>query len=207
MPFDAAVLDAAMQDAAPEMDASRANPPSFDWDSAFTLPEGGATFCALHVAAECDGAEDCGDGVCCATFDPISLSYSAITCEASTSCTSPNSFHLCHAGETCAADRSLECHRSLLIAQEFIGVCVPKGQPEPPPVGRGEVGVIACGSESCVVDVEQCCLSSSFDFSTLQSMPLAPRCAPLGTPCDCDGGPASDAGEPLIHEPDEDAGN
>jgi hypothetical protein len=200
---DASDADVISPPPPPPMDSGQPNFPGLDMDSSFALDDAATPFCALKVAAECDGAEDCGAGVCCATFDPINVTYSAIRCQ--DSCESLNELVLCHANQPCTADRSVVCHQSLLLGQPTFGVCVPREQPQPPPVGVGVSGEIACGDDSCIVGSEHCCLRTSFSFATLQSMPLQPYCAPLDAPCDCtDGFDDLDAGfEPRTETPND----
>jgi hypothetical protein len=182
---------AAMVDARVPEDAATSPLPPFEWDAAAWFPSGGETrLCALRVAAECDGAEDCDGGVCCAQFDPMTFSYTGIAC--ADRCDSLDQFAVCHPQQPCSANGSLVCRQSLIISHAFIGVCVPPGGPSAEPIGQVSSGAIACGANACELGRERCCLTAAFDLQSAQGAPLEPRCIASDEACDCELGVADD---------------
>jgi hypothetical protein len=156
-----------------------------------------SSICALSVGAECDGAEDCGDGqVCCGEFEPERFRYTRIAC--ADRCEGLNSFALCHAGESCSVAGQV-CRRSLIIPFDFIGVCAPPIEAPALASVAAVPDVIACGQRTCEAGVSKCCLRTRFDFAPRLPVALEPYCAPLDDSCGCDHVP------PPITD-DEDAG-
>lgn len=191
-----AALDAETEDSGAEADASEPAPPWSRWDGGFDLSDLEDEYCILRVAAECDGAEDCGQGACCARFEPSAVSYTAIEC--ADKCDYQRTFPLCHAGERCSFDGQFTCRTSLLIPHDFIGVCAPPNQFSGPPTSVAVEGAIECGAQQCVVGVEQCCLREGFDVMRAEPKKYEPYCAPIGERCDCtDGVPPRDGGTSL----------
>jgi hypothetical protein len=158
----------------------------------------------MSVAAECDGREDCDEGVCCAEFSPTSVRYERIAC--STDCTSATQFALCHPGERCSANESLVCRRSLILPFEFLGVCAAPSNIVGPPSGPASSGEITCGDETCEVGRERCCLRASFDFRTQSGGPLEPTCVGMDEPCNCDTEVGIDSPDEVDSGADNDAG-
>jgi hypothetical protein len=198
--------DASMMPPPPAMDASNSKP-QWQWDGSTDLGDWEGEYCFLHVAAECDGAEDCmraggGTGACCARLEPGSFIYTSIEC--ADECDFRQTFPLCHAGQTCTADGSTVCRTSFLLP-EFVGVCAVPLPTRGPPTGEEVAGEIDCGPERCVVGAEQCCLRRGFDTDQAQTVAHEPYCAPLGAPCDCDDQsvPPRDAGEDAIVSEDD----
>jgi hypothetical protein len=149
--------------------------------------------CSLEVGAECDGAEDCGNGeVCCGTLKELVPTYETIKCQKQ--CDPPRSFEICHAGVKCR-DGS-ECRRSSIIPHDFIGVCFDVPNRSDEPIGKPIAKEIACGPTPCEFGTEKCCLNAKVTFVT---PPAAepPYCAPLSADCLCDEKPPPrrDAGD------------
>jgi hypothetical protein len=188
--------DASLDDSGSEDDSGEPEPPWSRWDGGFNLDDLEDEYCVLRVAAECDGYEDCGSGVCCARFDPSEVSYTAIEC--ADSCDYQRTFPLCHAGQRCDFQAMDTCRTSLLIPHDFIGVCAPPNGFSGPPTGAEVEGMINCGDAQCVVGLEQCCLREGFDVKHLQPKKYEPYCAPIGAKCDCtEEIPSRDAGMSL----------
>lgn len=186
--LDASIVeDSGTEDAGP--DSSTLPPPP--WDGAVPDEE----LCVLRVAAQCDGAEDCGGRACCARYEPSAVSYTAIEC--ADSCDFQQTFPLCHAGDRCTASGDTVCRTSLLIPDDFIGVCAPESPFAGPPTGKA-TDTIDCGSQQCIVGEEQCCLREGFNLKRFRSVKYEPYCAPIGEPCGCTEVdiPARDAGTP-----------
>ena len=169
------------------VDAGRPQGPPWqpNWDAAAGF-EG--EYCYLHVGAQCDGPEDCpssdsGAGACCARIGRDSLVYTSIEC--ADSCDFSQTFPLCHAGLPCTADGNSVCRTSVLLPDDFIGVCAVPLPTLGPPTGEAVAGEIDCGPDRCVVGAEQCCMRKSFR-SDRGSVAHEPYCAPLGEPCDCE---------------------
>jgi len=200
--------DAAIEEDAsvtpPADDAGGPQRPPWSWDDLPNIdPQG--EYCWLSVAAECDGPEDCsrtggGAGACCARIDPSTFIYTSIEC--ADACDFRQTFPLCHAGLPCTADGTTVCRTSVLLPDDFIGVCAVPLPTRGPPTGEAVPGQIDCGDESCVVGAEQCCLRKGFDASKGQSVAHEPYCAPAGAPCDCEdqSDPPDDAGGGVIED-------
>lgn len=183
-PADAAI-DAAIEDAAIDagVDSGEAPPWSFFDSGIINVDE---PLCALRIAAQCDGPEDCATGACCARFAPTDVSFTAIECL--DECDFQQSFPLCHEGQVCTADGKTTCRTSPLIPGEFIGVCAPRtelSRLSPPPTSEAIEGAIVCGDDECVAGEEQCCIRESFDLKRFVPIKREPFCAPIGEPCDC----------------------
>ena len=213
-------MHVAMDAGEPRSDAasdSAVPPPPAD---AATTGEGGAveppplfplgplpvSVCAMSVAAECDGHEDCGEGqVCCGTFNPSPMSFRYESIRCADSCDNDGRhIALCHPGENCGPGQV--CRRSLLIGYEFISVCAAPADVPTLATGESVQGEIACGDATCDSDRERCCLRMRYDFADLSAHALEPYCMPSDaddTDCSCDATPPPrvDAGTP-----DEDAG-
>jgi hypothetical protein len=203
-PMDAAMdaqVDADAEVEAGMMDGGDAAGPSQGWDGSSGLGNLTGEICVLEVPAQCDGAEDCAPGECCAArFEPKSVSFTAMEC--TKRCDFQRTFPLCHAGQLCSATGDLECRTSVLLPNDSIGICALKiGGSQP--TGDDVSGEINCGAERCTVGTEQCCLRKGFDFDSFQSVPYEPYCAPIGAPCECDQAPPP---RPDAAVPDEDAG-
>jgi len=200
-----AALDASVLPPPLVVDAGDASmpPPSWRWDGGLVL-EG--EICAVRIAAQCDGPEDCplpggGLGACCGRLQPSDVSYASIKCEES--CGYETSRPLCHKGQVCTADGNKVCRTSFVIPDDFIGICAEPNELSRPPTGEAVVGKIDCGAEQCNVGSEQCCLREGYSFDDLAPVSYEPYCAPIGQPCDC-----TDISRPPRDGsvPDEDAG-
>jgi hypothetical protein len=164
-------------------------PPTLFPDAMIPFPIEGE-ICVLSVGARCDGAEDCGDGQrCCAQFVSDGFTYVSIGCQLT--CEPPSGYVLCHQDNDCD-QRGFECRPSLIASFPSTSVCAPPNGvwAEPTEPIPGEV---ACGSESCDAETQQCCLRASFD---LKKGPypqfLEPFCAPVAAgdeACSCDAVP------------------
>jgi len=176
-------MDSSVEDAAVDAGTDSSALPSPTWDG--RVPDGvGDELCVLRVAAQCDGPEDCAVGdACCARFEPTVVSYTAIEC--ADSCDFQRTFPLCHAGDVCTADGQFECRTSLLIPNDFIGICAPKSPLARDPTGEAVKDKIDCGADQCVVGQEQCCLREGFNLKRVRPVKYEPYCAPIGEPCDC----------------------
>jgi hypothetical protein len=158
--------------------------------------------CITSVAAECDGAEDCGGDrrICCATIGPSTsasslpgyVGYKTMQCSA-TCKRSEGGFPLCHRvspdERTClSADDTLECRRTLLLPHDFIGVCAPHSEYAPETLkGEPVSGLIECGASRCTVGTEKCCLGVTYDRDAPQNTAPSARCLPLDAECNCEG--------------------
>jgi hypothetical protein len=204
-PKDAAPEDATVEDSGTDSSVVDASDPPWSEPDSSIIDNVMDEYCALHVAAECDGAEDCPGGACCARFEPSKVAFTSMRCEESCDL-SNNSLTLCHEGDVCTADGQFTCRTSVLIPHDFIGICAPR---TPliilrPPTGEAVKATIDCGSQQCVVGEEQCCLRAGFNVRRAQPIKYEPFCAPIGEPCECTGvdTPPRDSGMP----DDEDAG-
>lgn len=161
------------------MGNSPRNPfPFFDGGFPSFAPPSG---CVQRLGAECDDSADCPNGkVCCGHVDTTTVSYDYIECQKS--CSGPDQFRLCHSSDGCGA--GLVCRSSLRIPYS---VCAPQVPGTAPSQGRELQGRVACGSASCEVGREQCCLTAYVDQTSLLPRAEKPYCASLRDPdaCQC----------------------
>lgn len=204
-PKDAARDDAAVDDSGTDSSVVDASDPPWSEPDSSIIDKLEDEYCVLRVAAQCDGAEDCNGGACCARFEPTTVSFTAMECTAEGEhCDYERTFPLCHADDVCLPGQEWTCRTSLLIPGDFLGVCAPPTPFGRPPSGDDVEGMIDCGSQQCVVGEEQCCLRGGFNVRRGQPVKYEPFCTPIGEPCDCTDVdiPPRDSGMP----DDEDAG-
>lgn len=153
-------------------------------DAGFEYPDSGMT-CGLNLGLRCDGDEDCGGGqVCCGTFDQVTFTYTSVEC--SDACGDANQRTLCHPGDACP-NVDYVCRRSSLLPFDFVSVCSMPAIDLPEQVGDAVEGEIHCGTASCAVGAEQCCLGARVSRQPPISVePFEPYCAPAGESCTCD---------------------
>lgn len=175
--------------------------PGFDTNLFSLLPD---RACALAVGAQCDGDEDCAEGeTCCGIFDSLRFTYALIECRSD--CEGPTRYKLCHPGEACPNPQHV-CRRSQIVPHDFIHVCFDQIGDEVPSAGSEAVaGEVACGSDSCDVGEQKCCLSAWFNFDGSGLEALEPYCAALSDRCLCSDQPPP-AFDAAVSGPDEDAG-
>ncbi len=148
------------------------------------LPEEGR-FCSFVVAAECDGSEDCADGmVCCGTFNGGAFTYDSIRCEAECD-PAAGGFLLCHEGDVCPVEGDV-CRRSLVLP-DYLSICTEPSMFAPtemfqPSTAASEVN---CGHERVCGAGERCCVMTSWDAALEAIVPVSGTCADQGTDCAC----------------------
>ena len=176
-------------------------------DAGFEYPDSGMA-CSLKLGVRCDGDEDCGGSqVCCGTYDQTTFAYMSMEC--ADSCDGAGQRKLCHPGDVCPnADHV--CRRSSLLPFDFVSVCTTPAMVMSEQVGAAVAGEITCGTASCEVGVEQCCLAARVTMQpAISIMALEPYCAPTSEACECGQAAVAqpvDGGESVEHGAHEDAG-
>jgi hypothetical protein len=165
-------------------EATRPEPLSV-WDP--KLPTAGS-FCSMLVAVECDGNEDCPDGLtCCGTVNGGSFSYDSVGCQEKCD-RADGGRMLCHPGEACP-DPEEECLRSLILPS-YLSVCGTRSAFTPEGFeGVSEAsGEINCAPGRVCTGGEVCCALSSWSATTQTAVFVDGRCAPSTETCSCSGG-------------------
>ena len=152
-------------------------------DASFEYPDSGMA-CNLTLGVRCDGDEDCGGSqVCCGTYDQTTLAYLSMEC--ADSCDGASQRKLCHPGEVCPSADHV-CRRSSLLPFDFVSVCATPAVVMSEQEGAAVEGEINCGTSTCEVGVEQCCLAAHVTMQPAVSvMALESHCAPVSEACEC----------------------